>query len=377
MIRSILSGKVRSFSTGVAAIFCCCWRPSAAWPKAYTHRCFDPIGRELRRKVLATGKIVGPGAWHGTTGSSWWEPRVRSNASRICLNTLSTPAIPTLPRIPISYAPQIADLMLQAEIWSFNPSNGAWTMVFQSPLTIPVPNTSPTLMVPPDIGFRDMFIYEESNGTEALYVGGCSSQAIHPGVPGGRLLRSTDGVNFAPVPQDPGTFMGALDNTCFRGMQTLNGQFFAMAVDWKGQGTVIQSPTPWLGDNTFQQISSPVTPAYEIGIFNNLLYVTFVNRTTRDSLSPTPTRWALCRTPIRPSCRMAGTRHRMRTRLPSVCRYTTATFTWEETVCGMESLSRIKAPNCSASIVTTPGTWLLERRVRRLLGRKIHSAVWM
>jgi hypothetical protein len=47
--------------------------------------------------------------------------------------------------------------MLQAEIWSFNPTNGAWTRVFQSPLTIPVPNTSPTLMVPPDIGFRGMF----------------------------------------------------------------------------------------------------------------------------------------------------------------------------------------------------------------------------
>ena len=160
-------------------------------------------------------------------------------------------------------------------------------MVFQSPLTVPVPNTSPTLMVPPDIGFRDMFIYEESNGTEALYVGGCSSLAIHPGVPGGRLLRSLDGVNFAPVPQDPGTFLGNLGNACFRGMQTLNGQFFAMAVDWKGQGTVIQSPTPWLGDNTFQQISSPVTPAYEIGIFNNLLYVTFVNRETGFSVAYT------------------------------------------------------------------------------------------
>jgi hypothetical protein len=179
------------------------------------------------------------------------------------------------------------DLMLQAEIWSFNPSNGAWTMVFQSPLTIPVPNTSPTLMVPPDIGFRDMFIYEESTGTEALYVGGCSSLAIHPGVPGGRLLRSTDGVNFAPVPQDPGTFLGNLDNTCFRGMETLYGQFFAMAVNWKGQGTVIQSPTPWLGDNTFQQITSPVTPAYEIDIFNNLLYVTFVNRDTGFSVAYT------------------------------------------------------------------------------------------
>ena len=198
--------------------------------------------------------------------------------------------MPTLPRTPIFRArrilPNLADpTVAGAEIWSFDPTTGVWTMVFQSPLTIPVPGSNPAYMVPPDIGFRDMFIYEEANGTEALYVGGCSSQAIHPGVPGGRLLRSTDGVNFAPVPQDPGTFMGALDNTCFRGMQTLNGQFFAMAVDWKGQGTVIQSATPWEGDNAFEQISSPLTPAYEIGIFNNLLYVTFVNQAINSGFS--------------------------------------------------------------------------------------------
>jgi len=187
------------------------------------------------------------------------------------------------PQDPTQPGPNL--LLAGAEIWSYDPSNGAWMRVFQSPLTVAVPGTSPTLMVPPDIGFRDMFIYEEDTGTEALYVGGCSSQAIHPQVPGGRLLRSTDGVNFAPVPQDQGTFLGNLGNTCFRGMQTLNGQFFAMAVDWKGQGTVIQSPKPYLGDNTFQQISSPVTPAYEIGIFNNLLYVTFVNRDTGSGFS--------------------------------------------------------------------------------------------
>ena len=203
--------------------------------------------------------------------------------SEQCVTALATHEVlstqPYPPKDPdISCPVNPANLMLQAEIWSFNPTNGAWTRVFQSPLTIPVPNTSPTLMVPPDIGFRGMTVYEESTGTEALYVGGCSSLAINPGVPGGRLLRSTDGVNFAPVPQDPGTFLGNLDNTCFRGMQTLNGQFFAMAVNWKGQGTVVQSATPWLGDNTFQQISSPLTPAYEIGVFNNLLYVTFVNR---------------------------------------------------------------------------------------------------
>jgi hypothetical protein len=209
-------------------------------------------------------------------GTARSEQCITSEAAHQVLSTQPYP--PTDPDILCTPNPN--DLALQAEIWSFDPtaSTGVWTRVFQSPLTVQVPNTSPPLMVPPDIGFRGMSVYQESNGTEALYVGSCSSLAIHPGVPGGRLLRSTDGVNFTPVPQDPGTVLGNLNNVCFRGQQMLNGQFFILAVDWKGQGTVLQSATPWLGDNTFQQISSPLTPAYEMGVFNNNLYVTYVDR---------------------------------------------------------------------------------------------------
>jgi hypothetical protein len=289
MIRSVLSGKIRSFSTGVAAMLLLLLAAQCGMAQSV----YAPLFRANWGKPIAPegfGDRQNSWAW----SMAWYNGNLLVGTARSeqCITDLSQhevdPSEPYPPKDPdISCPANPADLMLQAEIWSFNPSNGVWTMVFQSPLTITVPNTSPTLMVPPDVGFRDMFIYEEATGTEALYVGSCSSAAIHPGVPGGRLLRSTDGVNFAPVPQDPGTFMGNLDNTCFRGMQTLDGQFFAMAVDWKGQGTVIQSPTPWLGDNTFQQITSPVTSAYEIAIFNNLLYVTFVNRTTGFSVAYT------------------------------------------------------------------------------------------
>ena len=66
-------------------------------------------------------------------------------------------------------------------------------------------------------------------------------------------------------------------------MQSLNGQFFIMAVNWKGEGTVLQSPTPWLGDNTFQQISgtfqgrlllntSPGVVSITNGQFNDVVF---------------------------------------------------------------------------------------------------------
>ena len=287
MIRRLLSGKFGSFSTGFAAMLLLLLAAQCGMAQST----YAPLFRANWKGIAPEGFGDRQNSW--AWSMAWYNGNLLVGTARSeqCITDLSEhevdPSYPYPPADPDIQCAAINDLMLQAEIWSFNPTNGVWTMVFQSPLTVPVPGSNPTLMVPPDVGFRDMFIYEEANGTEALYVGGCSSQAIHPGVPGGRLLRSTDGVNFAPIPQDPGTFMGALDNTCFRGMQTLNGQFFAMAVDWKGQGTVIQSPTPWLGDNTFQQISSPVTPAYEIGIFNNLLYVTFVNRTTGFSVAYT------------------------------------------------------------------------------------------
>jgi len=186
----------------------------------------------------------------------------------------------------LNFQASLAQLSLQAEIWAWDPKTNSWSRVFQSPLSVAVPGTNPLggttpLMVPPDIGFRGMMVYTEADGTQALYVGGCSSTEIHPGVPGGRLLRSVDGVNFTPIPQDPGTNLAAVGNTCFRGMQSFlvnnQTQFVALAVNWKGEGTVIMSPTPKLGDNTFNQISSPLTPAYEIGVFNNFLYVTFVD----------------------------------------------------------------------------------------------------
>jgi hypothetical protein len=277
----LLAAQFGTAQSTYAPLFDCSWGPGGCSVAGNKPKPIAPEGFGDRQNSWAwsmawfNGKLL--------VGTARAEQCVTAESQHLVLP--SEPYPPTDP--DISCTPNPNDLPLQAEIWSFDPTSGAWTRVFQSPLTITAPNTTPPLMLPPDIGFRGMLVYEEADGTEALYVGGCSSLAIHPGVPGGRLLRSLDGLNFAPVPQDPGTFMGNLNNVCFRGMQTYNGQFIALAVDWKGQGTVIQSPTPWLGDNTFQQITSPLTPAYEIGIFNNQLYVTFVNRDTGFSVART------------------------------------------------------------------------------------------
>jgi hypothetical protein len=179
------------------------------------------------------------------------------------------------------------DLPLQAEIWSWNPATNAWTRVFQSPQDVPIPGTNPVKYVARDIGFRGMNTFTEPDGTQALYVGGCSSLPIHPGVPGGRLLRSTDGLTFTPVLQDAGSFLGDLGNACFRGIDTFNNKLIAVAGSWKGMGVVVESANPKQGDNAFQQISPANQQVYEIAPFNGALYVTFVDETNGFSVAKT------------------------------------------------------------------------------------------
>ena len=187
----------------------------------------------------------------------------------------------------ISCTPNPNDLPLQAEIWSWNPATNGWTRVFQSPQDIPIPGTNPVKYVARDIGFRGMNTFTEPNGTQALYVSGCSSLVIHPGVPGARMLRSTDGVNFAPIPQDPGTFLGSLGNACFRGIDTFNNQLVTVAGSWKGMGVVVESANPSQGDNSFLQISPASPLVYELAPYNGYLYVTFVDQTNGFSVAKT------------------------------------------------------------------------------------------
>lgn len=70
-----------------------------------------------------------------------------------------------------------------------------------------------------------MIIFEESDGTEALHVGGVIYKV--PGDPRQpRFLRSTDGNTFEPIPQYPGTFLGELGTESFRAMAVYNGRLF-------------------------------------------------------------------------------------------------------------------------------------------------------
>ena len=181
---------------------------------------------------------------------------------------------------------------LAAEIWEYTPSTNTWRRAYQSPSTIPVTINGAQIMTAIDVGYRGMEVYTESDGTQALYVGGVTSGgAFQPspfqpnGWPAPRILRTTDGVNWTPLPQDPGTFLGNIGNyylnptslvRSFRSLTQYNGQLYATAATYEGSGIIIASPNPSAGNNSFQQVSPDwsVMPTWDVEVFNNYLYAT-------------------------------------------------------------------------------------------------------
>jgi hypothetical protein len=179
---------------------------------------------------------------------------------------------------------------LAAEIWEYTPATNTWRMAFQSPSTIPITVNGTAVMTALDVGYRGMEIYTETDGTQALYVGTVTSGGAYQpspfqpnGWPGPRILRTTDGQTWTPIPQDAGTFLGNIGNyflnpttlvRSFRSLQQFNGQLFVTAGSYEGSGVIIASPNPSAGDNTFQQVGPnwTVLPTWDLAVFNNYLY---------------------------------------------------------------------------------------------------------
>ena len=199
-------------------------------------------------------------------------------------------------------APTIEDLPLAAEIWRYTPATRAWQRVFKSPEDIPIvwnASGAPVKFTARDMAFRGMTVFREPDGTEALYVAGVSPSvlfdrnglwAADPGsFPPPRLLRSTDGVTFTPVPQTPGTFLGdigtrrdgAVQVRGFRSLHVHAGRLFVSASDFRGVGFVIASANPAAGDNSFFQASpsADALPIWTLETFNGWLYATTGDRT--------------------------------------------------------------------------------------------------
>lgn len=211
----------------------------------------------------------------------WWKDHLYVGLSRsiMCVNfrmfNIGFPFIPYPPKDPdLECAEDPNDLDLAAEIWRWDPAEDLWERVYRSPTDIPIPGTDK--YAARDIGYRGFHLFVEPDGTEAMYASGVSARPVQhgePRPPGARLLRSVDGVHFEPVPQDPGTYLGDLENASFRGMASYKKRLFILAGTYTGPGIILESANPSAGNDAFRKITPSGIRVMELHPYNGSLFL--------------------------------------------------------------------------------------------------------
>lgn len=184
-------------------------------------------------------------------------------------------------------------LDMRAEVWRYYPPANQWEQVYQSPVAtvnkytaLGGSPTNPVIVTVPisptnvavDLGYRGMAVFTEPDGTEALYVTAISTGFIGYDVGAPRILRSTDGVHFAPLPRDPGTVLGDYDKTSMRNPVVHVGsdgvaRLYVQGGSSRGAGEVFEATDPAAGNNNFRQISPEGMNVSALGSFNGYLYL--------------------------------------------------------------------------------------------------------
>ncbi len=213
----------------------------------------------------------------------WWNGHlyVGTNRAWHCAETAAfANAFPNLFTYPpddpdVECTPTPEDLPLQAEIWRWTPETDTWERVYQSPADVPLPG-HPGKFVARDIGYRGMTVFREADGTEALYVTGVSVKFIgfeDLDGPPARILRSTDGVHFEPIPQDPGIAFGDLSFSSFRNPTSFNGRFYVVGGGVGGSGMLLESAHPEQGNDSFRVVTPLGIKVSALHPFNGYLYL--------------------------------------------------------------------------------------------------------
>lgn len=216
----------------------------------------------------------------------WWRDKlyVGTNRSWLCVQHASVAyAFPGWARYPpqdpdLDCAEEPEDLPVQAEIWRWTPRTDTWERLYQSPNDVEIPGF-PGKHVARDIGYRYMTVFTESDGTEALYVSGVSARSYIKDIPPPRILRSTDGMTFEPIPQEPGTFLGDLDTldgidmNGFRTLTVYRDRLYAIVGRIFGNGVLIEAENPAGGNDNFRQVSPSGMQIFEMVPYNGFLYV--------------------------------------------------------------------------------------------------------
>jgi hypothetical protein len=221
-----------------------------------------------------------------TWATAWWRGKLYVGTGRatFCVQQAMVAYLrPDLGSYPpgeaeVDCEPDPHDIPLQAEIWTWTPETNTWDLVYRSPNDVPIAGTDPQKYTARDIGYRGMLVFREQDGTEALYVSGVASRGdkgdgFNGHVPPPRILRSTDGVTFTPIPQDPGTVLGDTLVSGFRNLVRYNDKLYVIgSVGLLGHGLIYAAANPELGNDAFRQVSPPGKTFFEMEAYNGFLY---------------------------------------------------------------------------------------------------------
>jgi hypothetical protein len=244
-----------------------------------------PVDRPLFRDEFTEAAGQGFGDRHNSKAWSmiWWKDRVFVGTARAhkCVQDAALAfrvggIFKYPPKDPdLECTEMWQDLPLRAEIWSLTPETEAWERVFQSPEDLEIEGY-PGKFTARDIGFRDMAPFTDpEDGVERLYVDGVCSETINPDIGPPRILRSEDGIAFAPVAQDPGTVLGDLGfkQASMRSMTPYDGRLFVVIGEVRGNGVLYEARNPSGGNDHFRKVSPPGMQIYEMCTYNGYLYL--------------------------------------------------------------------------------------------------------
>lgn len=263
-----LTAVALGMALAAAGIFAA--RPAAAFP-------IEGIGDGNFQSAAQQGFGDRQNSW--AWSMAWWNGHlyVGTNRAHFCADVAAIHLVfpnwidypPTDPDIECTPLPE--DLPLQAEIWRWSRGDG-WERVFQSPEDAPIP-ARPGRFVAHDVGFRGMLAFQDPGGQEALYVTSVAPSFIWRDTPTARILRSTDGVNFEPVPADPGTALGDYPFASMRNPIIHDGRFYVQGGAVQGSGVLLEAENPAGGNDNFRVVSVPGQVVSSAASFNGYLYM--------------------------------------------------------------------------------------------------------
>lgn len=210
----------------------------------------------------------------------WWKGKLYAGTGRAvrCVeNYLASRAFPRSmpypPKIPeLRCTPNIYDLSLEGELWCYTPEKSEWNRLYRSPADVEIPD-HPGRRMARDRGYRYLEVVREADGREALYASGVSTRPITGDSQPPRILRSTDGVVFEPIPQEPGTVLGEIKALGFRHLFSHGGRLFLTAGGAYGSGVLFESRNPEKGNNHFEQLLPDRILVFTTALFNKSLYL--------------------------------------------------------------------------------------------------------